>query len=359
METERQLHVIIIGAGPAGLGVAVCLARCGVPFTLLERGSSPLAGLRQIDPVMTLLSPTRLSRMPGMPLKKGTSGYLTFQELVNELHSYQRQHQVAVTTNAEVVSVEPGDQRFVVHYKDSTGRMHSLHGSHVINATGQISTPQLPAQFDPAQCSFPWLHSVKARASHLQNSRRLLVVGGGSSAAEVLENWLAVRRSEDRAWLALRSRLVALPHRILGLDIHYLGWLPEHIPIRIFGRRHLKIREPMLGRKVVRALKQGLITRLPSPSSYQDRQVLLPDNQRLEPDLVVFATGFRYAASHLGELVEYSPAGQPTVDACESTRAPGLYLLGLPQGRTFASHYLRGIARDAAYVAERIANERD
>ena len=33
----------------------------------------------------------------------------------------------------------------------------------------------------------------------------------------------------------------------------------------------------------------------------------------------------------------------------------GLYLLGFRFGRTFASPYLRGIARDALSVAERIA----
>ena len=44
--------------------------------------------------------------------------------------------------------------------------------------------------------------------------------------------------------------------------------------------------------------------------------------------------------------------------AIESTRARGLYLLGYRFGRTFASPYLRGIARDAAYVAGQIADAR-
>jgi hypothetical protein len=35
-----------------------------------------------------------------------------------------------------------------------------------------------------------------------------------------------------------------------------------------------------------------------------------------------------------------------------------MFLLGYRFGRTFASPYLRGIARDAKFVAERIAKEK-
>ena len=42
----------------------------------------------------------------------------------------------------------------------------------------------------------------------------------------------------------------------------------------------------------------------------------------------------------------------------KGTRAAGLFLLGFRFGRTFASPYLRGIARDAEYVASHIAREK-
>jgi hypothetical protein len=69
----------------------------------------------------------------------------------------------------------------------------------------------------------------------------------------------------------------------------------------------------------------------------------------------VFATGFRYEMQHLDGLLECDPDGRPIIRNCESTRAKGLYVLGYRFGRTFASPYLRGIARDAEYVASRIA----
>lgn len=348
-------HVIIIGAGPAGLAVALCLARRGVGYTLLERGPTPLTSLRRIDPEMELLSPMRLSRLPGMPMPPGLPSYPTFPALADVLQDYAQQQAVTATTNADVVSVEGREHDFVVQYRDAGGAMQTARGSHVISATGLISAPKLPDDFDPEACTFPWLHSIDTRSKHIEKARRLLVVGGGTSAAEVLERWLDVRRADDRAWLSLRSKLLAFWHWPLGIDVHYWIWLPEHLTAGLLPWQAGRFREPMLSWKVPRALRRGIITRLSSIRYYQGAQVIPAADEPLEPDLVVFATGFCYATEHLDGLLDYDPGGRPRVRAGESTRTPGLYLMGFRYSRSLASPYLRGIARDAAYIACRIA----
>jgi hypothetical protein len=105
---------------------------------------------------------------------------------------------------------------------------------------------------------------------------------------------------------------------------------------------------------VVHAIRKGLIKRAPPVRQYKGREVEFENGQRIEPDLIVFATGFSYAVEHLKEVVCLDPDGRPLVKNCESTRTPGVFLLGYRFGRTFASPYLRGIARDAEYVADRI-----
>jgi putative flavoprotein involved in K+ transport len=350
-------HVIIIGAGPAGLAAAVCLTKRKVPYTLLEQGSRVSDALRQVDPDMHLLSPTSLSLMPGMETPPGDPDYLSFRELVKALERYQEKQRIRVINNARVVSVIHEAEAFTVRYRGEDEAEHALKGSHVINATGIISYPQLPPDFNPDECSFRWMHSIKARAPELAEARTLLVVGGGASAAEVLERWLEVRSADAHAWLSLRSPLVAVPHWILGIDVHYLVWLPEQLPTCLTGWRTGRFREPMTGLKVTRAIKQGLITKAPAVKNYRGDTVTLRDGERLQPDLVVFSTGFRYASEHLDKLVDYDPDKRPLVKNCESTRTRGLYFLGFRFGRTFASPYLRGIARDAEYVAERIASE--
>jgi putative flavoprotein involved in K+ transport len=348
--------IIIIGAGPAGLAAAETLAKRNIEYVILEKGSAVASALRRVDPEMRLLSPKGLSLMPDMTPEPATPTYLPFSVLVHELERYEQQHQLKVNFDCTVLGIRKEAHGFSVRYRAGDGEEHEVRGSHVINATGIISQPRLPDNFRFEACH--WRHSIDVRAEDLANARKLLVVGGGASAAEVLENWLRVRQEDDRAWLSLRSKLVAIPHWIFGIDVHYFSWLPEHIPTRLFGWRAGRLTEPMTGRAVVRAIRKGLIKRAPAVRSYKNGEVEFSNGERIEPDLIVFATGFRYAVEHLKEVVDLDPDGRPLVKNCESTRTPGVFLLGYRFGRTFASPYLRGIARDAEFVAEHIAREK-
>ena len=352
----RSDPVIIIGAGPAGLAAAETLAKRNIEYVILEKGEAVASALRRVDPEMRLLSPTGLSVMPDMTPEPETPTYLPFSVLVHELERYQQQHGLKVTFECTVLAIRKQERGFSVRYQFERREQREVRGSHVINATGIISNPRLPDNFllEPRR----WRHSVDTRAEDLAAARTLLVVGGGASAAEVLENWLHVRREGDRAWLSLRSKLVAIPHWIFGIDIHYFSWLPEHLPTCLFGWRAGRLTEPMTGRTVVRAIRKGLIKRMPPVREYNGAEVEFVNGERIEPDLIVFATGFDYAKEHLKEVVDFDPDGRPVVKNCESTRVPGVFLLGYRFGRTFASPYLRGIARDAEYVAERIARQK-
>ncbi len=355
--TTRE-PVIIIGAGPAGLAAAETLAKRRIDYVVLEKGPSVAAALRRVDPQMRLLSPKGLSLMPDMRIASSAPVYLPFETLVHELERYQQQHGLKVSLNCTVVSVRKERGGFVVRYRTGDKDEVAIRGSHVINATGIISQQRLPENFNPASSTIRWLHSLDARAEHLRNTRKLLVVGGGASAAEVLETWLSVRQVKDRAWLSLRSPLCAFPHWILGIDVHYFAWLPEHFPSAILGPGVSRLTEPMMGRAVVRAVRRGLITQMPPVRRYEDGTVEFDNRQHIQPDLIVFATGFRYTLDHLKGLFDLDQHGRPIVRNCESTRTAGLFVLGFRFGRTFASPYLRGIARDAEFVARLIAREK-
>ena len=60
---------------------------------------------------------------------------------------------------------------------------------------------------------------------------------------------------------------------------------------------------------------------MPAVRSYKGWEVEFENGERLEPDLIVFATGFRYALEHLKEVVDLDPDGRPLVKNCEHARA--------------------------------------
>ena len=347
--------VIIIGAGPAGLAAAETLAKRNIEYVILEKGLAVASALRRVDPEMRLLSPKAVadagheSRASDADLTcRSASSCMSFER-------YQQQHELKVNFDCTVQQIRKSEtgSRFVI--AAATGRSLELRGSHVINATGIISQPWLPDNF--LFEGRRWRHSVDTRGKISPVHGRFWL----SVVARRLPRFLRIgceeRQEGDRAWLSLRSRLIAIPHWIFGIDVHYFSWLPEQIPTGLFGWRAGRLTEPMTGRAVVRGIR-GLIKRMPAVRSYKGWEVEFENGERLEPDLIVFATGFRYALEHLKEVVDLDPDGRPLVKNWQSTRVPGMFLLGYRFGRTFASPYLRGIARDAEYVAERIARDK-
>lgn len=341
-------RAIIIGAGPAGLAVAAGLARRDVAYTLLERGPVSATATRSIDPEMTLFSPTSLSKLHGMTLEPA-GRRATFAELVTALDRFRDDHAIEVTTGHAVTTVERGGAGFAV--RTATGA--TFEGTHVINATGLAGSPRFPDDLDRAALEIPAMHSVDVRRAHVAASRRLLVVGAGASAADVLAHWLAVRRPDDRAWIAVRSEVRAMRSSLLGIDLHYWLWLFEHLPGRPLGPK-VTPKDAMWGREIPRAIARGDIVAVKT-ARFDATSVTLADGTVLEPDLIVFATGFRHDTRHLGDLIERDAAEWPIVRRNESVRTPGVFVLGARYARNLASPFLRGIANDAEYVAARIA----
>jgi putative flavoprotein involved in K+ transport len=340
-------QVIIIGSGPAGLAAAAGLKRRGVACTVLESGATPIAALHAIDPAMALFSPGRLSHLKGM--EPPASRYPTFGELIAALERFREEHAIDVSTGHAVTSVARERDGFAVH----TANGAAFAATHVINATGLAGSPRLPAELDRDRVRLRWMHSLHVRRTHVASSRRLLVVGCGASAGEILENWLAVRRPDDQAWIAARSKIRAMRQSVLGIDLHYWLWALEHLPGRRFGPT-FSPKDVMWGHAIPRAIKRGEIHQV-EVASYGASSVALADGGTIEPDLVVFATGFTHDTRHLGELVERDAADWPVADRCQSRRTPGIYVLGSRYANSLASPYLRGIARDAELVAAAIA----
>jgi hypothetical protein len=71
-------------------------------------------------------------------------------------------------------------------------------------------------------------------------------------------------------------------------------------------------------------------------------------------DRVIHATGFRFATPFLPPEVRRARAGHVEARHGESVSWPGLFVVGTPCAAHVNSEFLRGIAKDAPQVAERI-----
>jgi hypothetical protein len=317
----NHVNTLIIGAGPSGLAMAACLKEKGIEALVLER-EAQLGGLyRDLDPDLVLLSPGALSRLPyddGLVLNnKPTSG-----QFYDYLVAYSKKHGTALRFHFQVQEIRRDGNLFAV--TSNTGE--TIRCKFVVDATGSRprSLPNMPDAI-PAR-------SIKKTA--LLPRQKVLIIGSGTSALELAE------RISDQCdtHIALKERDY-FPVYFMGMNTHWLfRWF------EVFGRFALNMSRRSFTEKVfyrdffVR-LRQGKI----------QKHSALPDLRQF--DLVVSAIGYEKESNHLSPELYIAP---PRKDIYFESRDPHFFILGQKQYPHLDSGFIRGIAKDAEELAQKI-----
>lgn len=343
-----MLPALIIGAGPSGLCTAYHLKRRGIPAVVIERGPSPGTSFARMRASMRLVSPRSFSALPGMPFPPGTPEYLPMPRFHEYLVDYAARHALDVRCGTEVTGVERVDGGA---FRVRLAQGEPLTARALVACTGVYATPRVPPELGLERATVPWIHAADYREPGALAGARTLIVGNGISAQEIALELIA----SGPVTMSGRRPFRVVPNPVLGVDLHWFAWLPEMVPVRWarWAVRHAQ--EPLSGAAIRRALRRGDVRPRPGVARIDGGEVTFDDGARERFERLVLATGYRPTVSWLGELARVEDDGLGDVVDCASTRVPGLWFVGFPFVRTFASRYLRGIRRDAAYVAGRIA----
>lgn len=336
--------VVIVGAGPAGLATAACLAREGVPFRLLDRtGEAGGAYLRMYERI-TLASPTRYTVLPhgGLPTP---NEYVTVPEYREYLARYARAH--ALTPERAVVEqvTREGDA-FVVRCDGGS----ALRAPAVVLASGMFDSPRIVSIDGSSESGVPVAHAGAWRGPI---DGTLLVVGGATSAVEIAEE---TARAGGRVIVSARSGVYVWRQRLFGRDLHDYLIVIERLPRALLGR-YCEDRPtlPATDLGFSRFRREGHIEVRGAVSRFEGASAIFADGARRRVDAVVLATGYDWRAPYLPAAVALARAGHPRASNGESASWPGLYLVGAPCARRVDSEFLRGIGADAPFVARAVA----
>jgi thioredoxin reductase (NADPH) len=182
---REEVDLVVVGAGPAGLGAAVYGASEGLDTLVVE--STALGGQAG--------SSTRIENYLGFPA--GISG----TELTSRAVTQARKFRARTATPFRAVSLEPGDDRHVVRLEDG----HEIAARAVLLATG-AQYRRLPVSGLSDYEGLSVFYAAGAPESQLCGASRVGVVGGGNSAGQAA------------VWLARGGALVTLLHR--RADLH-------------------------------------------------------------------------------------------------------------------------------------------
>jgi cation diffusion facilitator CzcD-associated flavoprotein CzcO len=342
--------VTVVGAGPAGLAVAGELRAASVPAVILERAEAIGSAWRGRYERLRLNTCRWTSRLPRARYAKGTGLFPTRDQMVAYLEGYAARNELDVRLGTEVQRIDERDGGWTLHTP------HGEHRSqHVVVATGFEHTPCIPDW--PGRDGFPGrlMHAAEYRNAEGFGGMEALVVGPGCSGMEIAFD--LAQGGARKVHVAVRTQPNIMPRQSGGMpgDLPALALLP--LPPRVsdpvarlvrrmsigdlsehgltvpaegpFTRLRASGKAPaIVDKEVIDAVKDGSIGIVAGVEAFDGPAVLLADGTRLEPDLVLAATGYSRGLEPLvGHLGVLDRRGVPLVHGGPAAM-PGLRFVG-------------------------------
>jgi putative flavoprotein involved in K+ transport len=344
-----HVDAVVIGGGQSGLATARALTQHGLKPVLLEASEQAVGSWPRYYDSLTLFSPARYSSLPGMPFTGGDPDrYPHRDEVVAYLTAYAARLDAEVRTRSRVTAVRTDGSGFAVELESGGG----LAARAVVAATGSFGHPHRPVLPGLEHFTGTLLHAADYRNPEPFAGQRVIVVGAGNSAVQIAADLASVAR----VTLATRRPVKFARQRTLGRDLHFwLRWTGiDTAPLGRFIRTAPT--QPVFddGRYRV-ALAGGAPDRRELFTAIDGPKATWPDGTVDEVDAILLATGYRPHLPYLSHLGALDAAGHPLHRDGASLTHPGLAFVGLEWQRSPSSNSLRGVGRDAARVAHRLA----
>lgn len=345
---SSQLDIVIIGGGQSALAVAYFLRRTQLSFVILDAEEAPGGAWRHGWNSLRLFSPATWSSIPGWMMPPTQDGYPTRNHVIGYLNQYEQRYQFPVERPVQVSRVERTASGLRVHADD-----RHWDAKVVISATGTWSNPYIPHYPGAEQFAGRQLHSAHYVEAHAFAGKKVLVVGGGNSGAQILAE---VSKVAETTWVT-PAEPVFLPDNVDGRVLFERA--TERLKAQQEGR---VIDQPVGGLgdivmvpPVVEARERNALRSVRPFEHFTRNGVRWADGTESAVDVVIWCTGFRPALQHLNGLGVINAEGRVDVEGTHSTQEPRLWLVGYGEWTGSASATLIGVTRSARSTVNEIS----
>jgi len=344
-----ELRSVVIGAGQAGLSASFHLRRRGVPHVVLDANDAPGGAWQHRWDSLTMDDVHGVAALPDSdPPARGD--VRANRAVAAYFADYEHAHDLPVVRPVRVTRVTDEAGLLVVHSDAGTWRAPTI-----VNATGTWERPFVPHYPGADDFGGEQLHSSRYPGADHFTGRRVIVVGGGASAVQLLGEiapvtdtlWVTrkppVWRTDDFDPDAGRAAVALVEERVRR-------GLPPASVVSVTG---LALRPQEQA-----AAALGAYERRPMFSRLERDGARWEDGSVEQVDVVLWATGFRPDVGHLAPLGLRSRHGGIQLDGTTAVADPRVQLVGYGPsastiganraGRTAALGVLRALERVTA-----------
>lgn len=346
-------HVLVIGAGQAGLAAGYHLRAAGVLFTIVDAARRVGDSWRARYDSLTLFTPRQFSSLPGMGLPGNREHYPRRDEFADYLEAYASRFKLPVRLETRVVRLAASDdQTFVADLADG----QTIQASEVIVATGPFQRAVVPEVMKRFGGKVLQLTTEIYRNPNQLPEGPVLIVGDGASGRDIA----AECRQRQPVILAAGKPRSLLPERLLGKSVWWWLHLTRVLwasPDSWIGQRLQRTDAfPDRGRSIDSLAKQG-IRIVPRLTDAWCSEARFSDGSSAAVRTVIWAVGYRDDSSWLDVSDAKGPQGAFLHNTGVSP-VKGIYFVGRPWQRSRASALVMGAGPDAEFIVRRLLSDR-
>lgn len=325
-----KLDIVVIGGGQAGLSSAYHLKQLGLApgrdFLVLDRAPQPGGAWQYRWPSLTLSTVNRVHDLPGMSFADIAGGDDSVRASVAVPHyfaAYESHFRLDVLRPTTVGVVCDRGERLRI---ESDRGLFSARG--LINATGTWERPYIPDY--PGATSFGGrqLHTRDYTTADALAGQHVLVVGGGISAIQLLDEISRVTRTTWVTRTPPRFREGPFDQEagraaVALVEDRVRRGLPPSSVVSVTG---LPLSPAILAMR-----ERGVLERQDMFTDITPLGVRWADGRTLDVDVILWCTGFRSALDHLAPLQLREETGGITMAgrlATQVARDPRIHLVG-------------------------------
>lgn len=347
-----MLDFVIIGGAQAGLSMAYHLKKMEKSFIVVDGEEEIGASWLNRWDSLKLFTPTEYNHLPGLKFKAPKGHYPTKYEVSDYFKSYVKKFDIPVQLNTLVTSVKKSVKGFHVLFNEG-----EIVAKNVIVATGPFHIPYTPPCHTKLSDDILQMHSNYYKNSEQLQEGDVLVVGGGDSGYQILDEVSKCKNSE-KVYFSGDTKVKTLPQQFLGKTLWWWFTLIGFLRFNKYswvGKKISTSLQPVIGTDVKEILSRENVIPVGRTKDALDNEVVFEDKKITSIKNIIWATGYRPNFKWI-EGLELDSDNYPK-NYRGVSNIEGLYFIGLPWMYTRGSATLGGVSKDAGYLADIISKK--